>query len=120
MVEKKNIAVCIILSLVTCGIYMYYWIYTLTQDTNIMAGEQEDTSGGMVVLLTIVTCGIYGYYWAYKRGEKIDRYHRMCGESANNGGLLYLLLYIFIWIVALALMQDEVNKFADRCQTTVQ
>ena len=52
-------------------------------------------------------------YWAYKRGEKIDKAHQNRGEAASNGGVLYLILYIFGGIIALALIQNEVNKFAD-------
>ena len=112
MVKEKNLALCIILSIVTCGIYMYYWIVTLTDDTNEIAGEPEDTSGVIALVLTIVTCGIYGLYWVYKRGEKIDKAHQLNGQAASNGGVLYLILYIFGGIIALALIQNEVNKFA--------
>ena len=112
MVKEKNLALCIILAIVTCGIYMYYWIVTLTDDTNEIAGEPEDTSGVIALVLTIVTCGIYGLYWAYKRGEKIDKAHQLNGQAASNGGVLYLILYIFGGIIALALIQNEVNKFA--------
>lgn len=112
MVKEKNLALCIILSIVTCGIYMYYWIVCLTDDTNAIAGEPEDTSGVMALVLTIVTCGIYSLYWAYKRGEKIDKAHQLNGQAASNGGVLYLILYIFGGIIALALIQNEVNKFA--------
>lgn len=113
MVKNRNIALCIILSIITCGIYMWYWLFCLTDDTNQISGETGDTAGGMALLLTIVTCGIYGFYWAYKRGEKIDKAKQNRGEPASNGGVLYLILYIFGGIIALALIQNEVNKFAD-------
>lgn len=92
---------------------MWYWLVCLTNDTNQISGETEDTPGGMALLLTIVTCGIYGFYWAYKRGEKIDKAKQGRGEPASNGGVLYLILYIFGGVIALALIQNEVNKFAD-------
>ena len=111
MVKEKNIALCIILSLVTCGLYGLYWFVTLTDDTNTIAGE-PGTSGVMAVILTVVTCGIYGLYWAYKCGEKIDKAHQNRGEAASNGGVLYLILSIFGGIIAYALIQNEINKFA--------
>lgn len=111
MVKEKNIALCIILSLVTCGIYGLYWFVTLTDDVNTISGDQG-TSGVMALVLTIITCGIYGLYWAYKCGEKIDKAHQNHGEAASNGGVLYLILYIFGGIIAYALIQNEVNKFA--------
>lgn len=111
MVKERNIALCIVLSLVTCGIYGLYWFVCLADDTNTVSGEQG-TSGVMAVVLTLITCGIYGLYWAYKCGEKLDIAHQKKGEPATNGGVLYLIVYIFGGIIAYALIQNELNKFA--------
>ena len=113
MIERRNIAVCIVLTLVTCGIYGIYWIVCLTNDVNTVSGDVNGTSGGMVVLLTIVTCGIYGIYWAYKQGEKLDFTKNNRGIPSSNRGVLYLILQIFgFGIIAYALMQNELNKLA--------
>ena len=110
-VEERNIAMCIILSLVTCGIYGLYWFVCLTEDTNAAANE-EGTSGVMALVFTLITCGLYGLYWAYKCGEKLDKAKTDRGMSASNGGVLYLILYIFGGIIAYALIQNELNKLA--------
>lgn len=113
MIERRNIAVCIVLTLVTCGIYGIYWIVCLTNDVNTVSGDVNGTSGGMVVLLTIVTCGIYGIYWAYKQGEKLDFTKNNRGIPSSNSGVLYLILQIFgFGIIAYTLMQNELNKLA--------
>ena len=113
MIERRNIAVCIVLTLVTCGIYGIYWIVCLTNDVNTVSGDVNGTSGGMVVLLTIVTCGIYGIYWAYKQGEKLDFTKNNRGIPSSNSGVLYLILQICgFGIIAYALMQNELNKLA--------
>lgn len=113
MIERRNIAVCIVLTLVTCGIYGIYWIVCLTNDVNTVSGDVNGTSGGMVVLLMIVTCGIYGIYWAYKQGEKLDFTKNNRGIPSSNSGVLYLILQIFgFGIIAYALMQNELNKLA--------
>ena len=113
MIERRNIAVCIVLTLVTCGIYGIYWIVCLTNDVNTASGDVNGTPGGMVVLLTIVTCGIYGIYWAYKQGEKLDFTKNNRGIPSSNSGVLYLILQIFgFGIIAYALMQNELNKLA--------
>ncbi len=111
MVQERNIAVAIILSIVTCGIYGLYWFVCLTNDTNAVA-EEEGTSGGLALVLTLVTCGIYGLYWAYKCGEKLDTAKQKRGIPASNGGILYLILFIFGGIIAYALIQNELNKLA--------
>ena len=109
--DQRNIALAIILSIVTCGIYALYWFVVLTDDTNRIAGESEATSGVIALLLTLVTCGIYGFYWAYKQGEKLDRAMAARGMESGNSGVLYLILtFIGLGIVAYALMQNDLNK----------
>lgn len=111
-VQERNIALCIIFSMITCGIYSLYWFVCMTDDTNAVANE-EGTSGVLALVLTIVTCGIYGLYWAYKRGELLDKAKMNRGLPASNGGVLYLILYIVGGVIAYALIQNELNKLAD-------
>lgn len=110
MIKKRNIAVSIILSIITCGIYAIYWFVVLTNEANAAANDTEATSGGKAFLFTLITCGIYGYYWAYKQGEKLDK---ATGENSSSS-VIYLVLEIFgLGIVAYALMQDKLNKLAN-------
>ena len=114
MIQKRNIAVCILLSLVTCGIYGLYWLACLANDTNTASGRSNDTSGGMVVLFSIITCNIYHIYWMYKAGEKIDAARQMRGLPSQNNGLVYLLLTLFGFsIIAWAPLQNELNNMSD-------
>lgn len=113
---KRSIGLCIVLSIITCGIYAIYWFITLTNDANAASGHAQDgTSGGVAFLLTLVTCGIYGIYWAYKMGEKINEAKAMRNMPADsNAGILYLILEVIgLGIVAYALMQNELNKMAN-------
>lgn len=112
MVQRREIAVCIILSLITCGFYSIYWFICLTDDTNYITGHQ-DTSGGMAFLLSLITCRIYSLYWMYKQGEKLDNAKTAHGIPSSNSGILYLVLDVFgFGIVSYALMQDSINKLA--------
>ncbi len=111
MVINRNIVLCIIFSLITCGIYTIYWYVCLANDVNTVSG-MPDTSGGVVLLLTILTCGIYGFFWAYRCGEKIDMAKRNRGFASSNSGVLYLLLYIVGGLITFALIQHEVNQLA--------
>ena len=112
-IPERNIVVCIILSLVTCGLYTYYWLYVLNEDLRTYTGNKNGTSGGMVILLTLITCGIYHYYWLYKQGDTIDNVKLQRGRMSGSLGILYLILGIFgLTIVSYALMQNELNTFA--------
>lgn len=112
MITRRDIVVSIILSFVTCGIYGYYWLYSMAEDMNNVTGDHK-TSGAMVLILTIVTCNIYGIYWAFTMGDRIDKIKAEKGIPASNGGVLYLIVYLVCYPAALALMQNELNKMAD-------
>ncbi len=104
---ERSIPLCILYSVITCGIYGIYWMIKLNDEINPLAGEPNATSGGMVFLLSIVTCGIYSYYWMYKMGERCDRINRVNG----NSNILFLLVTIFgFGIISYCLMQDTLNK----------
>ena len=113
-IKKRDIAVSIVLTLVTCGIYGIYWVYCLNDDTDRVSNEQNPTDGAILIILMIVTCGIYGIYWSYKQGERLDRANMMRGYVQNNRAILYLILSIVgLSIVGYAMMQDELNKLVD-------
>ena len=88
-------------------------VVCLTDETNQAAGEQK-TTGVMALIFTLITCGIYGLYWAYCCGEKIDKAKANRGTPASNGGVLYLILYIFGGVIAYALIQHELNKLIEQ------
>ena len=111
--KKRNIALSIIFTLITCGIYGLYWFVCLTDETNQAAGEQK-TTGVMALIFTLITCGIYGFYWAYCCGEKIDKAKADRGTPSSNGGVLYLILFIFGGVIAYALIQNELNKLIEQ------
>lgn len=70
--KKRNIALCVIFSIITFGIYGIYWFIKINNDANELANPPKRTSGGVAFLLTLITCGIYGIYWAYKMGKQLD------------------------------------------------
>ena len=113
MIQNRNIALCIILSIVTCGLYGIYWMIMLNDEVNSLV-DKEGTNGGMVVLLTLITCGIYGFFWIYKMGEKVDVIKANNGGIAGNNALLFLILqFLGLGIVNYCIIQSELNKVAN-------
>lgn len=113
MIQKRNLAIAVILSLVTCGIYTVYWFVVLTNEANRLAHSQKGTSGGMALVLTFITCGIYGLYWAYRMGENLDIAASQRGLMTQNRSVLYLILQIVLPIVGMVLMQSTINDILD-------
>lgn len=106
-VKPRSIALSLIFTLVTCGLYGLYWIVKVTDEMNTLLNRRNATGGLMSVIFTIITCGFYGFYWAYKLGDNVDL---LKGNRGGNTGILYLILYIFLFgIINLVLAQDVIN-----------
>lgn len=106
--KERNIVICIILSIVTCGLYSLYWFVKMTDEVN-ETTKEKGTSGIVALILTLVTCGLYGIYWAYKMGEKVNTIKR---QPAGNNHILFIILMLFgLGIVNYCIIQDTLNKF---------
>lgn len=108
---NRSIVTCILLSVVTCGIYGIYWFVKITDEMNALAEVENPTSGGVAFLLTLITCGIYGWYWVYKMGENVETLKARKGEPAGSSLIIFIVLAIFgLQIVNYCLIQDSINK----------
>ena len=61
-IEKRDVALSVILTFITCGLYGLYWMYKLTEEVHALSGKPRTPDGGTVVLYTILTCSFYFYY----------------------------------------------------------
>ena len=113
-IQKRNLALYILLSFVTCGIFGIYWFYVMNEDTNKVSGHPEAMNGAMVILLTFITCGIYSFFWLYNMGTRIDEAKARRGMPGGSSGTLYLILGIFgLGLVSEILLQNELNNLAE-------
>lgn len=120
-IKKRSIALYIILSIITCGLFGIYWEYCLVNDTNTATGNTDGKNGIVVILLNLITCGIFWWIWVYKAGEGLDTVKVKNGGQAGNRAILYLILSIFgLGIVAVALIQNELNELAVEGTSTTE
>lgn len=91
--DDRGIASYILLNLITCGIYGFYFIHKMAQEVNIACeGDGEETPGLMIfILLSIVSCGFYAYYWYYKLGNRLAFNAPRYGLSFQENGTTVLL-----------------------------
>ena len=109
--HQRSVAICIVLTIITCGIYGLYCMVCLTDDSTEVTGMGR-TSGGMALVFTLITCNIYLIYWSYKMGEKLDMARAQRNIPTGNLSIAYLLLTLFgLSIVTFALIQSELNKY---------
>ena len=110
--QSKSLLIVAILSFVTCGIYLIYWVYITTNDINNYM-QQEYMSPSLATILSIVTCGLFLIYWFYKYGTivfndmskkaNLDSY----GESAAVLAILFLVPFGYVYSVIA--LQNKLN-----------
>lgn len=112
MIQKRDVALAVVLSLITCGIYGIYWFVVMTDDANRVSNDYS-VSGGLALVLTIITCGIYAIFWYYNMGKKVYQAGQANGVDIADNSVLYLVLGLFgLGIVSYCLIQSDLNKFA--------
>lgn len=109
-IQKRDIVVWIIISIVTCGIGGLIWLYNINEDMNAVCDDGFNVQGWLVLVLYLVCCHFYLIYWSYKMGQRLDAWH----NYSTSRAVLFLILSIFgLDIVVWALLQDELNMKVD-------
>lgn len=113
-INKRSIAASIVFSIITCGLYMFYWIACIANDLNALEDNHQGTTGGMVVILTIITCGIYGLYFVWQSSKRVYFLFEDYGVRASDNAVINLILAIFGFnIVSYAIIQNDMNHLID-------
>lgn len=111
-IAPRNVGVALLLTFVTCGFYGIYWIYCLVRDTKLVNGEGN--SDLVIEFLLMAFVPFYDFYWFYTRDQKLAETAARLGVPVSDNAILYLLLAVFgLGIVSIALMQNDLNKFAE-------
>ena len=107
-IEKRNICVCILLSIVTFGVYGIYWMYLLVKNTRSIQKIKTSCVGEMLCLFLVP---FYYLYWWYTKGEKTKQEFNEHNYTAGSNGTVYLVLALFGFsIVSMAIMQSDFNS----------
>ena len=107
-INKRSIGMCILLSIITYGIYGIYWMYLLVKNTRSIQKNTDKCTGEMLCLIFVP---FYSLYWWYTRGEKVRQGFSEHDYNATGGGVVYLVLAIFgLSIVSMAIMQSDFNS----------
>ena len=93
MMKKRSLLGYIGLTIITCGLYHYYWIYVTTQDINDISGRKV-ADPAIALLLSLVTCGIYQFYWYYIVGNEMQESSNAMGVNIKENGTTYILFIL--------------------------
>ena len=92
----RSLVAYILLNIITCGIYGYYFLYTMARDVNIVCSGDGKKTGGLAafILLSIITCGFYALYWYYSLGNRLASNAPRYGLNFQENGTTVLLWYL--------------------------
>jgi len=104
----RNIALDIILTLFTCGLWNIFIQYRQILAVNFFLNE-ERYSFVMWLILCLVTCGLYHFYHEYRMSQDLQTIWPVPGEA--HLPLVHLLLSVIgLSIIADALQQSHINR----------
>jgi len=106
-----SIALYLILTLLTCGVFNLYWNFRQMQACNDLL-DRDEFSFLTWILLCLVTCGIYHFFYQYKMGAAINEIQERRGlPVTENLPLLSVIAAVLgVGIVADCIHQHELNK----------
>lgn len=106
-IKERNIVMCIILSLVTCGIYGIYWVIMLAREA---VSVKDPADSGLLEIVLMLFLPFLGIFLAEK---KFAEGCAARGVAHSDNSILYLILgLVGLGIVGLCMLQNDLNKMA--------
>jgi len=117
--ENRNGAIVVLLSIVTCGIYMLYWYFVIMEDINKASGEQRMNSA--LFLIGCIFCPPVAWIMLYQIDKNLARLARENGTHYTENFVLWLLLTFICGIggiVAIFQITNGFNEIWDKRRNT--
>lgn len=94
---NRSLLVYILLTIVTCGLYSLFFVYSIARDVNQACDGDGQKTSGLVkyILLTILTCGIYSLIWEYSIGNRLSENARKYNLYFSENGTTILMWHLF-------------------------
>ncbi|MBQ9384762.1 MAG: DUF4234 domain-containing protein [Ruminiclostridium sp.] len=113
MFTKRSIPVFILLSIVTCGIYLLVW-YWQTMSELYRAGGKSLGNLEPVVQFILLFFYVGGVFFALNADDNLNAVREQRGLPRQDNKVLYLVLEILgFGLITCALVQNEMNKLAE-------
>lgn len=110
--QKRNVGLMVIISILTCGIGFWYWFYKIASDVYTLTNSSD--SAVLDLIISICTCGLALFYFVYKYDSMIAAYQMSHDMPVSNNGLICIVLGLFgLFIISFAIIDNEVGKIID-------
>ena len=105
---KNDPILVLILSVCTCGLYLIYWNMKMAEVLNAVVGKEAISAPIAIFAGCCLPVNAYFYYLVVN--DCLSKLSERVGEEPKNDATLYLILGLFIPMVAAMMVQGEVNK----------
>ena len=106
-IKERNIVVCILLTLVTCGIYGIYWVIMMAREA---VSVKDASDNGILEIVLMLFLPFLGFFLAEK---KLAEGCAAKGIAHEDRSIIYLILGLLgLTIVNYCMMQNDLNKIA--------
>ena len=107
-IKERNIITCILLSLITCGIYGIYWMIMLAKES---VSVKDPADSGILEIVLMLFVPFLGIFLCEKKfAEGCDAR----GIAHTDNSILYLILgLVGLGIVGVCMLQNDLNKVAN-------
>lgn len=107
-IKKRNIVTCILLSLITCGIYAIYWAIVMAAEA---VKVKDPSDSGILEIILMLFLPFLGFFLAEK---KLAEGCAAKGIAHEDRSIIYLILgLVGLSIVNFCMMQSDLNKLAE-------
>lgn len=101
MIQKRDIVVVYLLTIITFGIYGIYW--------EVKTKEEINSLGGDIPTAWLLIVPIANIYWLYKYAEAYSKL-----VKKDNNGVLWFIVFWLVTIIMPAIVQSDLNKIAEK------
>lgn len=117
--KQRSVLGGIVLWVITCGLYGWYWHYVTTAELRDATGR-EDLTPGLDLMLGLITCGLWFIYTDYRNAQAIyELMSRTRLPSVDRSQMILLIglcrlvgVAIPSAFICFLVLQDDYNSFA--------
>ncbi len=107
---KRNLVTLILLSIITCGIYGIIVMYQMIDEMEKQGAAPVLPAIG-IVLLSLFVGPVGGALFGYSANQQINKIKENEGRETTDNMILWTVLGVIYPIIALILVQNEINKY---------
>ena len=109
---RRNVGSCIILTIMTGGIFGIIWLVKICKDLGRLHGD-ENPVGSEVLMYLLVP--FYSVYWAYEKGKQMFVDSQKRGGKLTDRKYIYLFMNLmFMQLFTLGFIQTQLNMYQNR------